>query len=250
MVQHVDGGVDDFAHVVRRHVGRHAHRDALRAVDQQVGEAPGQHGGLDGGPVVVGRHVDGLLVDVGHELEGQGGEPALGVAHGRRPVVGAPATEAAVTVDERVAQRELLDHAGQRLVDGRVTVGVVRPHDVADHLGALVVRPVGPEPVVEHGVEDPAVHRLEAVAHVGQGPGDDDRHGVLEERALHLLLDLDGFDGPADRVLAGRDLVAPARARTCAPATGSACRLTCHVSLLLACPLRCQGSGRLWHSSG
>ena len=248
VVQHVDGGVNDLAHVVRRHVGRHAHGDALRAVDQQVGKAGRQDGGLDGGPVVVAHHVDGLFVDVRHELEGQGRQPALRVAHGRGPVVGTPAAEAAVAVDERVAQRELLDHAGQRLVDGRVTVGVVRPHDVADDLGALVVRSVGPEPVVEHGVEDPAVHRLEAVAHVGQGPGHDDRHGVLEERALHLLLDLNGLDGTADRLVARRRrVVAPAGART--SATGPACRLTWHISLLLACPLRCRGSGRLWHSS-
>ena len=39
-----------------------------------------------------------------------------------------------------------------------------------------------------------AVHGLEPVAHVGQRPRHDDGHGVLEERALHLLLDLDGLD--------------------------------------------------------
>ena len=39
------------------------------------------------------------------------------------------------------------------------------------------------------GVQDPAVHRLEAVAHVGQRPRDDDAHGVVHERGLHLLLD-------------------------------------------------------------
>ena len=228
MVQHVDGGVDHLAHVVRRDVGRHAHGDALRPVDEQVGEARRQHHRLVRGAVVVGHHVDGLLVDVGHELEGQRRQPALGVAHGRRAVVGPAAAEAAVAVDQRVAERELLDHAGQRLVDGRVAVGVVRPHDLAHDLGALVVRPVRAQPVVEHGVEDPAVHRLEAVAHVGQGAGDDDRHGVLEERALHLLLDLNGLDGAADRLVgAGRGVAAPARARS--PAARAACRLAWHV---------------------
>ena len=38
------------------------------------------------------------------------------------------------------------------------------------------------------------MHRLEAVARVGQGPRHDDRHGVVEEGALHLLLDLDRLD--------------------------------------------------------
>ena len=250
VVQHVDGGVDHLAHVVRRDVGRHADGDALRAVDEEVGEATRQDDRLFVGAVVVGDHVDGLLVDVGHELEGERGQAALGVAHGGRAVVGAAAAEAAVAVDQGVAERELLHHAGQGLVDGRVPVGVVRPHDVAHHLGALVVRPVGAQAPVEHGVEDPAVHRLEAVAHVRQGPGHDDRHGVLEERALHLLLDLDGLDRaarPAHRRSGGvpfarRPLPGP-RFRA------SICRAMCLSSSLLDV-LRCRGSGRLSRWSG
>ena len=46
----------------------------------------------------------------------------------------------------------------------------------------------GRSPCPHIAVEDAAVHRLEAVAHVGQRPRDDDRHGVLEEGALHLQL--------------------------------------------------------------
>ena len=45
-----------------------------------------------------------------------------------------------------------------------------------------------------HRVEDPALHRLQAVAGVGQGAGVDDRVGVLQERPLHLLLDVDVDD--------------------------------------------------------
>ena len=247
--QHVDGGVDDLAHVVRRDVGRHADGDALRAVDQQVGEAAGQHDGLLGRAVVVGHHVDGLFVDVGHQLQGERRQPALGVAHGGGAVVGPAAAEAAVPVDQRVAERELLDHAGQRLVDRRVAVRVVRPHDLAHDLGALAVRPVGALPVVEHGVEDPAVHRLEPVAHVGQGAGDDDGHGVLEERALHLLLDLDRLDGTADRLL-GRPVGSPPSPPEPAPPRPEP-RVVCAMcSLLPVRPLRCRGNGRLWRSSG
>ena len=52
VVDEVDGGVDDLAQVVGRDVGGHADGDALAAVDQQVGEAGGQHDGLLGGAVV------------------------------------------------------------------------------------------------------------------------------------------------------------------------------------------------------
>ena len=37
--------------------------------------------------------------------------------------------------------------------------------------------------------------RFEAVAHVGQGAGDDDAHGVVEIRGVHLGGDFDFADG-------------------------------------------------------
>ena len=52
----------------------------------------------------------------------------------------------------------------------------------------------GPVALHVHVVEDPPVHRLQAVADVGQGPRHDDRHGVVQEGALHLVLDLDRLD--------------------------------------------------------
>ena len=102
VVQHVNGGVDHLAHVVRRDVGRHAHCDALRTVDEQVGEPSGQDARLFVGAVVVGDHVDGLFVDVGHQLECERSEATLRVPHGSRAVVGPSATEVAMAVDQRV----------------------------------------------------------------------------------------------------------------------------------------------------
>src|SRR5262249_7190399 len=40
-----------------------------------------------------------------------------------------------------------------------------------------------------HRVQHPPVHRLQSVAHVGQGAPDDHRHGVVEVRRAHLLLE-------------------------------------------------------------
>src|SRR5947208_2662647 len=48
-------------------------------------------------------------------------------------------------------------------------------------------------------VKDATVDGLEAVARVGQRARDDDAHGVIHERRLHLLLDRD-----RDAVAAGR----------------------------------------------
>ena len=71
-------------------------------------------------------------------------------------------------------------------------MGVVVAHDVADDLGGLGVLLVELEAHLLHAVEDAAVDGLEAVADVGQGAADDDRHGVVEIRAAHLVFNVDG----------------------------------------------------------
>ena len=69
-------------------------------------------------------------------------------------------------------------------------MGVVLTHDVADDTCGLLGRGVVEDSVFVHGVEDAAVHGLEAVAHIGQGTGHDDRHGVVDIRGLHGGLDI------------------------------------------------------------
>ena len=91
--------------------------------------------------VVVRDEVDRFLVDVGGQLVGDALEPAFGVAHGRG-VVAVDRAEVALAVDQRVAQRERLRHAHEGVVDREVAVRVVLAHHVADHPGALHVRPV------------------------------------------------------------------------------------------------------------
>src|SRR5699024_4540255 len=81
-----DAPVDHLAQVVGRDVGGHAHRDALAAVYQQVGEAAGQHLGLLLGVVVVGVPVHRILVDVGQHLDGHPAHAGLGVTVSGRGV--------------------------------------------------------------------------------------------------------------------------------------------------------------------
>ena len=183
----MDRGVDHFAQVVRRNVRRHADGDALRAVDQQVREPRRQHRGLLELEGVVRFEVDGVLVDAGQHFVGQQRQTTLGVSGGGRRKVGR--AEVAVEVDQRLAQREGLRHAHERVVDRRVAVRVELTHDFTRDSGALHAGTVRPRTHVVHAVEDPAVDRLEAVARVGQGPRHDDRHRVVEEGAFHLLLE-------------------------------------------------------------
>ena len=109
-------------------------------------------------------------------------------------------------IHQWVPQREGLTHANQCVVDRLVTVGVVLADHIADDRGRLLVVAVGPQSGIVHRPENPTMDGLEPVAHVGQGPRDDDRHRVVEERLLHLLLDLDRIDGPdrRDRLIGPR----------------------------------------------
>ena len=88
--------------------------------------------------VVVLDEVDGLLVDVGQQLGGDRRHARLGVAHGRRRVA-VDRAEVALAVDQRVAQREVLRQAHQRVVQRDVAVRVVLAHHLADDRRALAV---------------------------------------------------------------------------------------------------------------
>ena len=181
---------DRLGEVVRRNVGRHPDRDPRGAVHQQVRQPRRQHRRLLLLAVVVGDEVDGLAVDIGEKLGGDARQPALGVAH-RRRVVAVDRAEVALAVDERIAHREVLRHPHQRVVDRGVAVRVVLAHHVADHARALHVRPVPDDVRFLHRVQHPAMHRLQAVAHVGERAADDHAHRVIEVRAPHLLFEAD-----------------------------------------------------------
>ncbi len=105
--------------------------------------------------------------------------------------------EVALAVDEHVAQGEVLRHPHQGVVDRRVAVRVVLAHHLADDEGALAVGAGRLQADVVHRVEHPPVHRLEAVADVGQRPADDHAHRVIEVRRAHLLLELALLDPAA-----------------------------------------------------
>ena len=200
VVDQCAAGVDHFAQIVRRDVGRHADGDAAGAVHQQVRQARRQHLRLLRGLVVVRLEVDGVFVDVRQQaLAGQACQARLGVAHGRRRV-GVDRAEVALPVDQQGPQRPGLRHAHHRVVDRLAAVRVVLAHHVADDSGRLAV---GPVPVVAgllHRVEDAAVHRLQAIAHVGQRASHDHAHRVIEVGAPHLLFDGDRDDAGLARL--------------------------------------------------
>ena len=190
-------GVDHLAQIVRRDVGRHADGDAARAVDQKIGESGRQDLGFLDGFVVVRLEIDGSLVDVVEQRMRDLGQARFGVAHGRRAIA-VHRAEVALAVDERQAHREILGHAHHGVVDRRVAVRVVFAHDVADDARRLAERLVEVVAAFLHRKENAPMHRLQAVAHVGQRAADDHAHRVIEIRTPHLV-----FDGDRLRVETG-----------------------------------------------
>ena len=179
--------VDDFAEVVGRDVGGHAHGDTGGAVDQEVREPAGQNAGLFFVLVKVGAEVHRVLVDVGEQLHGHLAHPGLGVSVGSRGVA-VHAAEVALTVHQGIAHGEVLGQTHHGVVNGGVAVGVVAAQHGAHGVGALAVGVLGVVAPLVHGVKDTPVHRFQAVPHVGQGAGDDDGHGVIKKGALDLVL--------------------------------------------------------------
>ena len=193
LLHHRQQRVDGLAEIVRRDVGRHADGDAARAVDQEVREARRQDDRLLLLLVVVRLEIDRVLVEIFEQRQGGAIEPRLGVAGGRRRVA-VDRAEIALPVDQRDPHREILRHPHERIVNGEIAVRMVLAHRVADGAGGLVVGAVRREIQLGHRIEDAAMHRLQAVADVGQGAADDHAHRVIEVAALHFVEDRDRLD--------------------------------------------------------
>ena len=187
--------IAELARIVRRDIGRHADGDARGAIGEQVGEIGRQHRRLLLAPVVVGAEIDGVLVDAVEQPGRDLGEARLGVALGGG-VVAVDIAEIALAVDKRIADGEVLGETGERVVDRLVTVGVEVAHGVADDLGAFPEFALGAEPELLHGVEQPPMHRLQPIAHVGQRPVHDGGERISEVALLERLAQFHGLDRP------------------------------------------------------
>ena len=92
-----------------------------------------------------------------------------------------------MSVHQRVTGRPLLGHIDQSAVDGAVAVGVVFTHGIADDTGAFTVGLIRTVVQLDHGEQDASLNRLKAVSYIGQRPGADYTHGVVDVRLLHGL---------------------------------------------------------------
>ena len=179
VVDQREAAIYHFAQVVGRDIGGHAHGNTGRAVHQQVGHPGGHHIGNLFRAVVVIDEIHGFLVQIRQQLVGNLGHAHFGVTHGSGgvPIDG---TKVTLTIHQHVAQGKRLRHPHDGVIYRGITVGVVFTNHVTDHTGRFLVGLVPVVAQLVHGKQHTAVHRLEAIAHVGQRPPDDYAHGVIQ----------------------------------------------------------------------
>ena len=182
------GGGCNFAQVVRGNFRRHADRDARCAIEQHHRQARREHRGFLECAVVVGHEVHRAHVDFGQQQIGQRREARLGVAH-RRRVVAVAGAEVALSVHQRIAQREVLRQAHHGFVGGRIAMRMIFAQYVADHARRFDVFAAVVQPHRAHGVEYATLHRLLAVAYVRQGTAFDHGDGIFQIGAFGILRD-------------------------------------------------------------
>ena len=190
-------GVDNLGEIVRRDVGGHAHGNTGGAIEEQVRNACRQDRWLPLGFVIIGNEIDRFLVDISQQLMRQARHAHLGVTHGGRHIA-VDRAEVALAIDQQVAHGEGLRHADNGVVHGLVAVRVVLADHVADDARRLLVGLVVLIAQFAHGEQNAPVHGLEAIAHIGKGPPDDDAHGVIEVRLPHLVFEIHGQDFACD----------------------------------------------------
>ena len=189
------GVVDDgyhrvyrLAHIVGRDVGGKPDRNAARSVDEKVGEPAGEHVRLLHAVVEVGTPRHGVLVKIPQKFERERTHPRLGVPH-RGGGIAVRGTEVAVSVDELHTHGEGLRHPHHRAVDGTVTVGVVFAQAVTHYTRGFLVRLVGRQPHLVHGVKYASLHGFQTVLHARKGAVENDVLGVRQHAVVHDVLE-------------------------------------------------------------
>ncbi len=178
---------------MRRDRGRHADRDALRSVGQQIRERARQHHRLFGEAVIVRTEVDRVLVDALEQKPRDLGHARFGVAIGGG-VIAVDIAEVPLPVDQRIAGREVLREPHQCVVDRLIAVRMEVTHHVAHDLCGLLGRRARIQPQQVHAVQDAAVDRLQPVPRIRQRPMHDGRERIGEIALFKRVLQRDVLD--------------------------------------------------------
>ena len=159
--------IGKFGDIVRRDRCRHADRDALRAIRQQVRDAGRKQARLLGLAVIGRAEIDRILVDAIEQKLRDLGHARFGVAHGGS-IIAVDIAEIALPVDKPVAHREFLRQPDHRIIDRRIPMRVELAHDISDNAGRFLETLTRVQPQLAHREQQAAMHRLQAVTDIGK----------------------------------------------------------------------------------
>ena len=108
--------INNLAQIVGRHIGSHTYGNTVTTIDQQVRNLGGHYAGLYQRIVEVVDHIDGVLLQVVHDVLAHLRETALGVTHGSWRVA-IDTTEVTLSVDECITHVPVLGHTNEGTID-------------------------------------------------------------------------------------------------------------------------------------
>ena len=187
VIHTVNRCVDDLTEVVRGNIGRHTNRNTHRTVYQKVGETGRQNRGLLQAVIKVGHHGNNILIKIAHHFICNLIKTCLGITVSSRAVT-VYRTEVTVSLNQRIAHREVLRHTNHCAVNSRVTVRVIATEHVTNGGCRLAERLGVHKSVLIHCVEDTASTRLHSVTHIGKRTRHNNRHRVFDKGFFNFLL--------------------------------------------------------------
>ena len=194
IVEHRNQGIANLAQIVRRDRGRHADGNAVGAVDQQIREAAGENHRFGPTFVVSRDEGDRVELQVVQHHRRKGAQAGFRVPHGSRRQAG-NRTEVTLLVDQDMPHVPFLGHPDKSRVDDTLPVRVVITAGVTRNLRALDPSRTGAEVEVVHRDQNATLRRLQTIANVRQGAGDDHAHRIRQVTVFQFLLDRQ-FDDP------------------------------------------------------
>ena len=164
---------------MRRDFGGHADRDAGGAVEQCERQPGREQFRFLRRAVVVRLEIDGIHVDFVEQQFGDRRQAGFGITH-RRGAVAVARTEVALAVDQRIAQRKILRHAHQSVIDRLVAVRMQFTEHFTDHQRRFARFGGRAQAELVHREQNAALYRFLAVGAVRQRASLDYRDGVFE----------------------------------------------------------------------
>lgn len=196
LAQERNAAVEKLDKIVRENLAGKANGDALGTLREEEREFDREGVGFFVASVVRREPVGRLRVK--DNIEGESGKTRFDVAGSCGGVAGQGVPPVTLHVDEEFLLPEL--HHG--IADRGVTVRVIL-HGVTDHVGHLVVAAVFQ---LAHGVEDTALHRLEAVIGVWHSALQNHVAGVVEEPVAKHVVDVPGIGLDREELLVRKRL--------------------------------------------